>query len=504
MVNFMLENGPNVSMQLGAIFQAFPDLLFDLDAGGRILDYRTGDSTLLQPSPDGFLNRNIRDVLPVEIGEKFQKAVEQANLDQKTVSLDYSLDFADGIRWFEAQLVPSSHSRVVAVIRDVTRYKHSEEKVQRQFEHLSALHAIDLLISSSFDLNFTLSMLLSHVIARLEVNAAAILLFNRESRLLEFAAGVGFRTEALQDTHLRLGQGYAGLAASRRKTIHVPNLQHRNTDYLRSPVFYKESFVSYFGVPLIAKGQVCGVLEIFHRTRLDPDSDWLNFMETLAGRAAIAIENATLLRDLQRSNLELMRTYDATIDAWSRVLELRDRETEGHSQRVADITLQLAHRLGFNEEQLVHIRRGTILHDIGTMAIPDHILLKPAALTDLEKEIIAQHPRFAHDMLAQIPYLQQAMEIPLHHHEKWDGTGYPQGLTREQIPLSARLFAVVDVFDALISDRPYRPAWSKEKALDYILDQSGKHFDPNVVVEFMKIADTLKPIILEGLEYHPL
>jgi len=487
----MIENEPSVSMQLGAIFQAFPDLLFDLDGGGRILGFKTGDSTLLQPSPDGLLNRQIRDVLPDEIGEKFQKAVEQANRNQKAVTLDYSLNFANGNRWFEAQLVPFSQSRIVAVVRDVTRYKNAEEKGQKQFEHLSALHAINLLISSSFDLNFTLSILLSHVIARLEVNAAAILLFNRESQLLEFAAGVGFRTETLQGTHLRLGQGYAGLAASLRKTIHIPNLQHRETDYLRSPVFYKESFVSYFGVPLIAKGQVCGVLEIFHRTWIDPDSEWLNFMETLAGQAAIAIENATLLRDLQRSNLDLTRTYDATIDAWSRVLELRDRETEGHTQRVAEITLQLAHRLGFSAEQLVHIRRGAILHDIGKMAVPDHILLKPAALTDSEKEIIKQHPRFAHDMLAQIPYLLQAMEIPLHHHEKWDGTGYPQGLKEEQIPLSARLFAVVDVFDALISDRPYRSAWSKEKALDYILDQSGRHFDPNVVVEFMKIANKL-------------
>ena len=487
----MFENGSSVSMQLGAIFQAFPDLLFDLDGEGRILDYKTGDSTLLQPFPDGFLNRPIRDALPAEVGEKFQKAVELAIRDQKTVSLDYSLNFANSIRWFEAQLIPSSQSRVVAVVRDVTRYKHAEEKIQRQFEYLSALHAIDLLISSSFDLNLTLSMLLSHVIARLEVNAAAILLFNRESQLLEFANGVGFRTETLQGTHLRLDQGYAGLAASQRKTIHIPNLQHRKTDYLRSPVFYKESFVSYFGVPLIAKGQICGVLEIFHRTWLDPDADWLDFMQALAARAAIAIENATLLRDLQRSNLELTRTYDATINAWSRVLELRDRQTEGHTQRVAEITLQLANRLGFSGEQLVHIRRGAILHDIGKMAVPDHILLKPAALTDSERGIMEQHPHFAHDMLASTPYLQPAMEIPLHHHEKWDGTGYPQGLKGEQIPLSARLFAVVDVFDALISDRPYRSAWSKEKALGYILDQSGRHFDPGIVVEFMKMADKL-------------
>ena len=230
-------------------------------------------------------------------------------------------------------------------------------------------------------------------------------------------------------------------------------------------------------------------MEIFHRTLLDPDPDWLSFMETLAGQAAIAIENATLFRELQRSNIELTRAYDATIDGWSRALELRDRETEGHTQRVAGVTLQLARRMNFNETELVHVRRGAILHDIGKMAIPDSILLKSTALTDSEREIIRQHPRYAYDMLSPIPYLRQALDIPLYHHEKWDGTGYPHGLKGEQIPLPARLFSVVDVFDAVTSDRPYRLAWPREKALDYIRDQSGKYFDPNVVGEFMKIVD---------------
>ena len=231
------------------------------------------------------------------------------------------------------------------------------------------------------------------------------------------------------------------------------------------------------------------MLEIFHRRPLDPDPDWLSFMETLAGQAAIAIENATLFQELQRSNIELTRAYDATIDGWSRALELRDRETEGHTQRVTRGTLQLARRMKFSEMELVNVRRGAILHDIGKMAIPDNILLKSTALTDSEREIIQQHPRYAYDMLSPIPYLRQALDIPFHHHEKWDGTGYPDGLKGEQIPLSARLFSVVDVFDAVTSDRPYRQAWSREKALNYVRDQSGKHFDPKVVMEFMKIVD---------------
>ena len=203
------------------------------------MDYQAGDIMLLNSPPQSFLNQRIQDILPVEIGKKFQQAVEQASLSQTTISLNYSLDSENSIRWFEARLVPSSPSRVIAIVRDVTKYKQAEEKIQRQLKHLSALHAIDTLISSSFDLNLTLSILLSHLTARLNVDAAAILLFNRESRFLEFMTGVGFRTEALQGTRLRLGEGYAGLAALQRKTIHISNLQHTKTDELRSPVFYK-------------------------------------------------------------------------------------------------------------------------------------------------------------------------------------------------------------------------------------------------------------------------
>ena len=487
-MSLLIENDSSASMQLRAVFDAFPDLLFELDGGGRILDFKGSDLMLMDSPSESPLNRLIQDILPGGIGDKFQRAAEQASLAQKTTSLNYPLVFIDGIRWFEARFVPSS-SRVVAVVRDVTKYKQVEEKIQRQLKHLSALRAIDNLISSSFDLNLTLSILLSHVTARLNVDAAAILLFNRENRFLEYMTGVGFRTDVIQDTRLRLGEGYGGLAALQRRTIHIPNLQYRKTGHLQSPAFFDESFVSYFGIPLIAKGQVCGVLEIYHRTLLDPDPDWVSFMETLAGQAAIAIENATLFRDLQRSNIDLMRAYDATIDGWSRALELRDRETKGHAQRVTTVMLQLARRMNFDELELIHIRRGAILHDVGKMAIPDSILLKSSTLTDSEREIIKQHPRYAYEMLSSIPYLRQALDIPLYHHEKWDGTGYPDGLKGDQIPLSARLFSVVDVFDAITTDRPYRPAWPKEKALDYIRDQSGKHFDPNVVGEFMKIID---------------
>ncbi|HDD55628.1 MAG TPA: HD domain-containing protein, partial [Chloroflexi bacterium] len=191
----------------------------------------------------------------------------------------------------------------------------------------------------------------------------------------------------------------------------------------------------------------------------------------------------------QRAHLDLQIAYDATIEGLVRALEYRDMETEGHSQRVTDLTLKLAKSMGITGEELDHIRRGALLHDIGKIGVPDSILHKPGKLDEDEWAIMREHPQYAYDLLKEIAHLRPALDIPYYHHEKWDGTGYPRGLRGEQIPLAARIFAIVDVYDALTSNRPYRGAWSKEKALDYIRQQSGTHFDPQVVEVFMKLIE---------------
>jgi putative two-component system response regulator len=191
--------------------------------------------------------------------------------------------------------------------------------------------------------------------------------------------------------------------------------------------------------------------------------------------------------NLRNANKRLSDAYEATIEGWSHAMDLRDRETEGHSRRVTELSIRLAQAMGMSEEEIVHLRHGALLHDMGKIGIPDSILHKPDNLTEQEWAIMRQHPRFAFEMLNSIEYLREALEIPYFHHEKWDGTGYPQGLKGEQIPIAARIFAVADVWDALTSDRPYRPAWSREAALGYIQEQSGKHFDPRVVELFFKV-----------------
>ncbi len=228
------------------------------------------------------------------------------------------------------------------------------------------------------------------------------------------------------------------------------------------------------------------MLEIFHRAAHRSDPEWLEFVEALAVQAAIAIENAEMFHDAQRSSIELALAYDTTLEGWSRALDLRDKETEGHTQRVTQKTIGLARVMGMSETEIVHIRRGALLHDIGKMGMPDAILLKAGPLTDDEWVVMHKHPVLAFEMLSPIAYLRPALDIPYCHHEKWDGTGYPRGLKGGQIPLTARVFAIVDVYDALTSDRPYRVAWSVEKTRAYIQSLSGTHFDPQVVEVFLR------------------
>jgi PAS domain S-box-containing protein len=191
--------------------------------------------------------------------------------------------------------------------------------------------------------------------------------------------------------------------------------------------------------------------------------------------------------ELERSRNDLAIAYDATLVGWVKAVDLRDKETEGHSQRVTEMTVRLARALQVRGEDLEHIRRGALLHDVGKMGIPDSILLKPGPLTDEEWEIMKLHPVYAYQWLVPIAYLRPSLDIPYCHHEKWDGTGYPRGLRGEQIPLAARIFAVVDVWDALRSDRPYRKAWPEDRVRKHLLNLAGSHFEPRIVETFLSI-----------------
>jgi putative nucleotidyltransferase with HDIG domain len=356
------------------------------------------------------------------------------------------------------------------------------------------LHAIDTVISASVDLRVTMGVILEKVISELGVNAAVVALMNQQTRVLEFVAGRGLISHSVEGMQVKIGESLAGQAVIERRIIKISRPPENSSleekrKWSELDLFSAENFSVEYAIPLIAKGQVQGILQICNRSEINETQVWSYFFDTLAGEAAIAIENARLFDDLQRSNIELSLAYDSTIEGWSRALDMRDKETEGHTQRVTDLTYRLARALGIRESDIIHIRRGALLHDIGKMGVPDQILFKPGKLTDEEWVVMRKHPQLAYDMLSPITYLRPALDIPYCHHEKWDGTGYPRGLKGEEIPIAARLFAIVDVWDALTSDRPYGKRWPEKKVREYIRSLSGAQFDPAIVDLFFQILD---------------
>lgn len=376
----------------------------------------------------------------------------------------------------------------LAMIEDISQRKQAEQERTLQLERMAALHEIDAAISSTMDLKLVLNVLLEQTQKTLQVDAADILLFSANEMTLEHAANRGFQSRAVEQTRLRLGVGYAGRATLERKRTLVPNIQTADPPFEPRQVLAEEPFTGYCGVPLISKGQIKGILEVFSRVPMNPEVGWLDFLDTLAGQATIAIDNFTLFTDMQRSNIDLFLAYDATLEGWSRALELRDYETEGHCKRVTEMSDRLGKLMGLAGADLTTLRRGALLHDIGKMAIPDNILRKPGPLTEGEWVIMRKHPEYAYELLSPISYLGPAVEIAYCHHEKWDGTGYPRKLRGEQIPIGARIFAVTDIADALSSDRPYRAAWPEQQVREYIHSLSGTHLDPHVVDSFERIG----------------
>ena len=483
---------------LQLVVDSSPSMIFVLDAQGRLVFANQYTADYYETTPEALLEKSTSALHYPELEARTFDSDDMKVLRtrERIVKDELNTDSKGKQRWFhtiKTPLVkPDGSVEVLGISTDITDRKRAEEKIQRQLDRLTALSEIDRSITSSFDVRQSLGTLLSHLALQLNVDAADVLLYDSEAQMLEYAAGQGFRSRTPASAPMHIGQGYAGQVIIDRRMLVIHSLKDNHIDPIRGPSFVKESFTSYCGVPLIAKGQITGVLEVFQRTSLEPDRDWFDFLNALAEQAAIAIENATLFSNLQRSNSELSVAYDATIEGWSRALDLRDRETEGHTQRVTNLTIQLGRLLHLSETELVQMRWGALLHDIGKMGVPDGVLFKPGPLIEEEWAIMKKHPVFAYEMLSPIRYLRAALDIPYLHHEKWDGSGYPMGLRGEQIPLAARIFAVADVWDALRSDRPYRPAWPLEKARKHIRSLMGTHFDPAVAEVFLQ-SDLIDP-----------
>jgi PAS domain S-box-containing protein len=377
--------------------------------------------------------------------------------------------------------------KLEGIARDISDRVEIETKLQSRLHRLNALHTIDTAINSSFDLKFTYQVLIEQVLSLTKANAACILFIDPEVNTKNIITSSGFITPEVELKSIMLKDPLPDRAVVERQIVSSIPSEITASVYPLNDFLIKEDFTSYDAVPLIVKGYVRGVLEIFFKTTKELDQEILNFLETTVQQAAIALESSQNFERLQTSNQEILQAYDDTLAGWANFLDLRDKETEGHTIRVTESTIKICKNFGFSSQELMQINRGVLLHDIGKVGIPDAILNKPGPLTDEEWVIMKKHPVYAYQMLYPISYLRPALDIPYCHHEKWDGTGYPRGLKGKEIPLTARIFAIVDVFDALTSNRPYRKAWSIEKTVEYIRENSGTHFDPEIVEKCLAI-----------------
>ena len=415
----------------------------------------------------------------------------QAEFRLKTAEADWIWvsSTAVVVEWDEQnrpQRILGSHLDITASKKATVKITQLLDQSNRRLKRMETLREIDKAITSNYNPDKVLNLLLYEIKRHLDVDIVLVFLLDENDRVFRYAGGLGLEKVSLEHLPLSQHNSLAGKARNYGRPIHTQALEEF-VDPSFLPLLKEEGIKDCFAFSLVSQGKVKGVIELWHRSVKIPNAGWMQFAETLVGQAAIAIDYSQLLSGLRTANVELKYAYDATIEGWSRAMDLKDKETEGHTQRVAQRVIELAKRIGIQGEALDHIRRGALLHDIGKMGIPDAILLKPALLTDEERHMMQKHPIYAFDMLKSIDYLRPALDIPYLHHEKWDGSGYPLGMKGEEIPISARLFALVDVFDALTNDRPYRPAWSIEKTLSYMEENIGIHFDPKIAPVFIEM-----------------
>ncbi len=443
-------------------------------------------------------------------GYEMQWAYDTPNVFDLLVSADDKAEWADIskypftesqaklIRWIgkdgkliwvedRSQIVYSEEGIPVVregIVRDVTRRVNAEKEVQQQISRMTAIRNVDQGIIAGVPLNRVYDLILHEILNLFSLRAAAVVLLDHVTERFNVSVTAGDWNWIEYKNTLNDETNIAYEVIRSQKTLHLKpeQIQNQKNVPLNTHVFF---------APILIENRVMGVLQVFTRPHQPFTFSMLDFTETMAGQIAVAISGRKYLQDTIQLHQNLSEAYEETIRGWARAVNYRDQDTWQHTHRTLRRTLEIANMYNFSEEDLLHIRRGVILHDIGKLAVPDRILLKPGKLNDDEMTIMRQHPIIARDLMYPITYLRPAIDIPYGHHERWDGSGYPNGYIAEDIPLPARIFAVVDVWDALTSDRPYRTAWTIEDTRDYLSQNSGVLFDPEVVKNFFVILENL-------------
>lgn len=389
--------------------------------------------------------------------------------------------------------------KIEKILKDVSRiYSHllNEIKVEDQNEALKIINIIGKKLSESNDIN-VIYEIFQNASYQLLPNTSTIIfsLFDDQTNLIHPAylhhEGQIVDISKLNPIPLEPpGKGFQSQAIRSKKPLIINNLQKDLDEKVSNYQKFgtdKDGTQSSIYVPMLARNKVLGVINLQSFQNYYYNQNLAKLFTTLANTAAVAIQNILLFETEKEHNEMLKNAYEQTLIGWAKAVELKDHETEKHNLRVANLTRIFAEKLNLSEFEIDSIYKGALLHDIGKIAIPDSILNKPGKLSQKEWEIVKQHPIHAKKMLSDIEFLKESIDIPYLHHERWDGTGYPKGLSKKEIPLGARIFCIVDVYDALSSDRPYRQAWSQEKIIQYLKSQANKHFDPDLLEEFFKV-----------------
>lgn len=415
-----------------------------------------------------------------------KKTVTPSNLDleRKIFNLQESLRvLQDSINKSLPQAEEEIQSLISKLSIDIVMLKQHIHTLDEDRTKLIHLPGISAALNSSLDTNQVLLSVIDTINNLIDAERS-VLMMRDEKGELAFKLGRTREMETLSKDDLTISRSVLTQVLEQRGPVLTTNAQE-------DPRFVDQSSVilhnlrSILCVPLIVKDEIIGVIFSDNKSQAGKFGNMdQNLLMGIAHQAAVAIQNANLFEQLKQSNIELQIGYNNTLEGWARALELRDNETQGHTQRVTQMTIELAKYMKIEMDQLIQIRRGALLHDIGKMGIPDGILNKPGHLSLEERAVMEKHPEYARELISQIDFLKPAVDIPYSHHEHWDGTGYPLGLKGEDIPFSARIFAVVDVWDAMTTDRPYRKALAEEDVLAYIQEKSGVYFDPQVVKAF--------------------
>ena len=397
--------------------------------------------------------------------------------------------------YYSAELIElGGEECLLAIVEDITERKKTEARILRLNRLYVTISQINQTIVHARDKDSLFGEICHVAIDHGQFRMAWIGMIDEndeEVKPIVFAGEeLGYLANLeIKYRHAVSGSGPTGTAIREGRCIICQDIASDPRMAFWRELALSRGYRSSAAVPIREQGRVVGALTVYADEVNGFDAENEGLLEQIGQDVSFALDSIQAETERKRAEKNLEDAYDTTLEGWAKALELRDKETEGHSRRVTEITLAVSRAMGFSEEELVHIRRGSILHDIGKMGIPDQILRKEGPLTEDERQIVLKHPDTAYNLLNKISYLEKALDIPHSHHEKWDGTGYPRGLKEEEIPLPARIFAIVDVWDALLSDRSYRKAWQRDAVIQYLINDSGKHFDPRVLNVFLALVE---------------